>query len=317
MIVRLAALILLCTLGMGIGMDMGVSRAQAARRAESGTFIDLPKVSSSFMGPSHVTIWLPPGYARGKRRYGVVYMQDAENLFFLNTSNFKKIWAADRSVTRLTGDKTIAPVIIVGIFSHGVDRARTYMPQRIYDALSPALKAQANMFLKGPVRSDAYLRFLTGELKPMIDKRYRTLADRDHTAIMGSSMGALISLYAIAEYPQIFGMAGCVSTHWPLIDPTQVGPMQPELRAVWDRYLTERLGPPGGRHIWFDHGDQTLDQFYGPWQTAADATLIAIGWQPQRDFETRSYPGAAHEENAWAARLDEIFTWLLGPHDTE
>lgn len=288
--------------------------AQAARRDEGGTFIDLPRVASANIGTAHVTIWLPPGYARGKQRYGVVYMQDAENLFFLKLSNFKKAWAADRSVIRLTEDKAIDPVIIVGIFSHGIDRSRTYMPQRLYEAMSPALKAKADGFLSGPVRSDAYLKFLTAELKPMIDKRYRTRPDRDHTAIVGSSMGGLISLYAIAEYPDIFGLAGCVSTHWPLVDPARVGAVDPELRALWEHYLTDRLGPPVGRHIWFDHGDRTLDQYYGPWQAAADATLIRIGWQPQRDFETRSYPGAAHEENAWADRLDEVFGWLLGPH---
>ena len=293
---------------------MAAGGAHAAQPTAGGTFVDLPKVASSNIGAAHVTIWLPPGYARGKQRYGVVYMQDAENLFFIEKSNFKKVWAADKSVMRLVADKAIDPVIIVGIYSHGADRSRTYMPQRLYESLSPALKAQIGPFLNGPVRSDAYLKFLTAELKPMIDKRYRTLRDPAHTAIMGSSMGGLISLYAIAEYPQVFGLAGCVSTHWPLADPARVAGMQPELRAAWDRYLTDRLGAPAGRHIWFDHGDQTLDQYYAPWQQAADATLIRIGWQPQRDFETRSYPGAAHEESAWAARLDEIFGWLLAAH---
>lgn len=295
-------------------MLLAAGTSHAAKPSPDGSFVDIPALASSNIGAAHVTIWLPPGYGRGKQRYGVVYMQDAENLFFLDKSNFKKIWAADKSVMRLVADQTIDPVIIVGIYSHGVDRARTYLPQRLFDSLTPDMKAEITPFLKGPVRSDAYLRFLVSELKPMIDKRYRTRPDRDHTAIMGSSMGGLISLYAIAEYPQVFGMAGCVSTHWPLINPVLSDARRAELRVAWDKYLTDRLGPPDGRHIWFDHGDQTLDGFYGPWQTAADATLIRIGWQPQRDFETRSYPGTAHEENAWAARLDEIFGWLLGRH---
>ncbi len=306
MIARLIALFAAVLLGMG--------GAQAAKPVDQGSFVDLPKVASANIGSAHVTIWLPPGYARGKQRYGVVYMHDAENLFFLKKSNFNKIWAADKSVLRLVAAKQIDPVIIVGIYSHGVNRARTYMPQRLYESLSPAIKAYGQEFVRGPIRSDAYLKFLTAELKPMIDKRYRTKRDRDHTAIVGSSMGGLISLYAIAEYPRVFGMAGCVSTHWPLIDPIKADENRPELTAAWTKFLTERLGPPAGRHIWFDHGDQTLDQYYGAWQTTADATLIKIGWQPQRDFETRSYPGTAHEENAWNARMDEIFGWLLGPH---
>ncbi|OYY68113.1 alpha/beta hydrolase [Sphingomonas sp. 28-63-12] len=286
----------------------------AAKPGRGGSFVDLPKLASSNIGSAHVTIWLPPGYGRGKKRYGVVYMQDAENLFFLKKSNFNKVWAADKSVLRLVANKAIEPVIIVGIYSPGADRARTYLPQRLYESLTPGLKAEIDPLLKGRMQSDAYLRFLVSELKPIIDMRYRTLADRDHTAIMGSSMGALISLYAIAEYPGVFGLAACVSTHWPLVNPLLSDSRRGELRAAWDQYLTDHLGPPNGRRIWFDHGDQTLDGFYGPWQTAADVTLMRIGWQPQRDFETRSYPGAAHEENAWAARLDEIFGWLLGPH---
>lgn len=306
MIIRLIAL-----LGALLFATCG---AQAAKPGAGGTFVDLPKFGSANIGPSHVTIWLPPGYARGKQRYGVVYMHDAENLFFLKKSNFNKIWAADKSVMRLVAEQKIEPVIIVGIYSHGMDRPRTYMPQRVYEALSPAVRAYGQSFVQGPIRSDAYLKFLTGELKPMIDRRYRTKPDRDHTAIVGSSMGGLISLYAIAEYPQVFGKAGCVSTHWPLIDPIRADENRAEINAVWTNYLTERLGPAAGRHIWFDHGDQTLDQYYGPWQTAIDATLIRIGWRPLQDFETRSYPGTAHEENAWNARLDEIFGWLLGPH---
>ncbi|OYY92073.1 MAG: hypothetical protein B7Y45_00870 [Sphingomonas sp. 28-66-16] len=289
--------------------------AKAPTRTPTGHFVDLPAVKSTNIAPMHVAIWLPPRYAAGKKRYGVVYMQDAENLFFLDKSNFHKVWAADKSVLRLVATKAIDPVIIVGIYSPKGDRSRTYMPQKLYAALPPALKVKADAFMAGPNQSDAYLRFLTGELKPMIDRRYRTLGDPAHTVIAGSSMGALISLYALAEYPGVFGAAACVSTHWPLIDPAEAATFEPELLTVWQRYLTDRLGPPAGRHLWFDHGDQTLDRFYGRWQTQIDATLNQIGWRPHQDVETRSYPGAAHEENAWSARLDDVFGWLLGPHD--
>ncbi|MBY0583503.1 MAG: esterase family protein [Sphingomonas sp.] len=294
-------------------MLLSASSGQAAAQPV-GRFVDLPAVHSDNIGSAHVTIWLPPGYDRGHRRYGVVYMHDAENLFFVEKSNFNKIWAADKSVTRLTAAGAIDPVIIVGIYSAGKDRARTYLPQRLYDTLTPALRAKADGFANGPIRSDAYLKFLTAELKPMIDATYRTRPDRRHTAVIGSSMGGLISLYAIAEYPTVFGMAGCVSTHWPLFNPTEIGDLQPDLLAAWKSYLVERLGPPRGRRIWFDHGDQTLDQFYGPWQSQIDIVLDKMGWQLGRDRTSRIYPGAAHEENAWAARLDAVFGWLMARH---
>ena len=289
--------------------------ANARSVSADGSLVDLPKVVSSTMGSMHVTVWLPPGYARGRTRYGVVYMMDGENLFRAETSYANMVWAPDKAIVRLLAANAIDPVVIVGVHSPGRDRTRTFLPQRLYDSMFPPLKAHAGVALKGAIQSDAYLRFLTAELKPMIDKRFRTQRDRDHTTIMGSSLGGLIALYAIAEYPLVFGKAACLSTHWPLASPIMADPIRTALLDGWSQYLTDRLGPPDGRHIWFDHGDKTLDGFYGPWQTAIDSALIRVGWQPQRDFETRTYPGAGHDEASWGARLDEVFGWLLGPHD--
>ena len=81
--------------------------------------------------------------------------------------------------------------------------------------------------------------------------------------------------------------------------------------ALWKSYLTQHLGKPGGRRLWMDHGDKTLDAAYPAWQPLIDQDVAALGWKKGRDFESRVYPGAAHEENAWAARLDDIFGWLL------
>ncbi|MBA3879314.1 MULTISPECIES: alpha/beta hydrolase [Sphingomonas] len=285
--------------------------AKKAPVAATGNFVELPKVASTnLVEPAHVTIWLPPGYARGKARWPVIYMHDGQNVFFPKRSGYDKVWAADKAMLKLIADGETKGAIIVAV-DHQKARSRQYYPQALYPLLPAWAKADADQFNQGPIYSDGYLRFLVAELKPMIDKRYRTLPDPAHTMVAGSSMGGLISLYAITQYPSVFGAAACVSTHWPLSNPPLAEARRDELIALWGRFLTDRLGPPNGRRIWFDHGDKTLDQFYGPYQTAVDRTLINVGWQPQRDFEARSYPGAAHEENAWAARLPEIFGWLL------
>ncbi|OQW41421.1 MAG: hypothetical protein A4S12_08540 [Proteobacteria bacterium SG_bin5] len=297
------ALLLLLALLLGAG----AARAAPAR----GSFVDLPKlVTKNLPEPVHVTIWLPPGYARGKARYPVIYMHDGQNLFFPKLSGYNKVWAADKAMLALIAEGETKGAIIVGVW-HQRARAAQYFPRPIYDALPAALRAEADRFAGRPVYSDGYLRFLVEELKPLIDRRYRTLEDRGHTIVAGSSMGGLISLAAIARYPQVFGAAACVSTHWPLVAPDRAGQATPELGAIWDQFFTDKLGAPAGRRIWFDHGDQTLDQYYGPWQSRVDARLIGIGWRPGEDFETKAYPGTGHEENAWAARLPEIFAWLL------
>ncbi|MFN5778070.1 MAG: hypothetical protein ACK44O_01150, partial [Novosphingobium sp.] len=105
--------------------------------------------------------------------------------------------------------------------------------------------------------------------------------------------------------------AGCVSSHWPAADPTKVGPANPELIALWDGWFAARLGQPNGRRVWMDHGTATLDAFYAPYQQKIDARFAASGWQRGRDWESKVYEGAEHEENAWARRLPEVIGWLL------
>lgn len=277
---------------------------------DQGRFIEFAAVPTTHIAPPHVVVWLPPGYDTSKHRYGVVYMHDGQNLFFAARSNFNKVWAADKAALTLIAAHKVAPFIIVGIDQPGKDRARYYLPRAVYDRVSPDTQAKLDAFQSGPNLSDAYLDFIVHDLKPMIDTRFRTRPDRAHTTIVGSSMGGLISLYAIARFPDIFGQAGCVSTHLPLGDPTTLGAVNQNVIAAWGEFVRADLGAPQGRRIWFDHGDQTLDALYPPYQQALDADLIAAGWSADRDFVSKAYPGAAHEENAWAQRLPEIFAWL-------
>ncbi|VVT12809.1 conserved hypothetical protein [Sphingomonas sp. EC-HK361] len=283
-----------------------------AAAQDTGRFVEIAAVPTTNITPPHVVVWLPPGYDAAKRRYGVVYMHDGQNLFFLARSNFNKVWAADKSALRLIAAKRVDPFIIVGVDQPGEARYRQYFPQKLYAMASPKVRAGFDRLAKGPITGDAYLRFLTDDLKPMIDREFRTSPDPKHTAVIGSSMGGLISCYAFVEKPSVFGRAACVSTHWPLADPSDVGPFNPEITAIWKAYLTKSLGKPNGRRLWMDHGTETLDANYRPYQQAIDADLIALGWKRGRDFQSREYPGAAHEENAWAARMDDIFGFLLG-----
>jgi predicted alpha/beta superfamily hydrolase len=151
------------------------------------------------------------------------------------------------------------------------------------------------------IRSDAYLKFIVEELKPFVDRTYRTRPDRAHTSVMGSSMGGLISAYALCEYPEIFGGAGCVSTHWPTGD-----------GAVID-YLAQHLPKPGTHKLWFDYGTATLDAQYEPYQVRMDMVMQAAGYTPGRDWITRKFEGAEHSEKSWRDRLDLPLKFLLGP----
>ena len=290
---------------------MALAMALPAAAQPAGRFVDIPAVATTAIDPPHVTIWLPPGYDAARHRYGVVYMNDGQNVFFPARSGFDKVWAADKAVRTLVAAHRIAPVIVVAIDHPGAARYRQYFPQRLYTMAAAPLRAQFDRLAKGPITGDRYLAFLIRDLKPLVDRRFRTRADAAHTAIVGSSMGGLISCYAFIEHPEVFGRAACVSTHWPLADPADVGPFSAEVAGLWKAYLTRRLGKPAGRRLWMDHGTATLDAAYPPWQRAIDADVAALGWRRERDFASRAYPGAAHEENAWAARLPDMLAWLL------
>ena len=271
---------------------------------------------SAHVGEAKVSIWLPSGYEMGNRRYPVIYMHDGQNLFDPAVSAFKKVWAVDRAVEALAAAGAAEPAIIVGIWSPGAMRTRQYMPAAVYARLSDPLKLVLAGRLDDAPTSDAYLRFIVEELKPAIDATYRTRPDRASTSIMGSSMGGLISLYAIAEYPDVFGQAGCVSSHWPifLVAPGTSDLHRSEVMAAWTGYLAERLGPPAGRRIWFDHGTRELDAAYAPYQQAVDAQLAQMGWVAGRDMISRVYSGTGHNEESWARRLGDPLAFLLaGP----
>lgn len=285
---------------------------QEAWAQAEGSFVDLGAVPSKNIAPTKVTVWIPPGYNAGKQRYGVVYMHDGQNLFDPKRSGYNKVWAADKSALRLIASGKTKPFIIVGIDHPGDLRYRQYFPTPMLDLVPGDVREDIAKFATGPMTSNAYLQFLVSELKPLVDRRFRTKPGAKHTATVGSSMGGLISLYAVTAYPKVFGAAGAVSTHLPLAGPEWSEEKRATIIAGWDRYVREKLGKPKGRRIWFDHGTETLDAHYAPYQQALGRSLVANGWRRRgRDFSSRVYEGTPHEENAWAARMDDIFGWML------
>ena len=255
---------------------------------------------SQFVPARHVDVWLPDDYDKqSKTRYSVLYMHDGQNLFDPKTATAGQTWGVAEAVEQLMAAGTIRPTIIVGIFN-SQGRWPEYLPQRpLSHPNSAQLIERFQGFLPFPVSSDNYLKFLVEELKPFIDQTYRTQPTGDETFIMGSSMGGLISLYALCEYPNVFAGAGCLSTHWPAVE----GIILP--------YLADALPQPGQHKLYFDYGTETLDAWYEPLQKPVDALMQAKGYQPEQDWLTCRFEGAEHNEPAWRARVHLPLTFLL------
>lgn len=267
----------------------------------TGTVMRHPDFASRYIAPRHVDVWHPPDYLTDvTARYPVLYMHDGQNLFDPATSFIGVDWGMDEAMTRLNRDASLPGAMVVGIWNTP-QRHCEYMPQKpLCSAAGHALQAQFAQQYGGTPRSDAYLRFLVEELKPRIDAAYRTLPDREHTFIMGSSMGGLISLYALVEYPHVFGGAACLSTHWPIGEDVVL------------EYFGGALPKPGRHKLYFDFGTETLDAAYEPYQRRMDALLRAAGYTLGGDWVTRKFEGAEHSERAWRERVHIPLQFLLG-----
>jgi predicted alpha/beta superfamily hydrolase len=259
------------------------------------------------VAPRHVDVWLPRGYD-GTRPHAVLYMHDGQMLYDATTTWNQQSWDVAPTVQRLIDAGTLRETIVVGVWNTGPTRFNEYFPQGFVEHVPEGAARQVLMargFASRPPMADAYLRFLVDELKPAIDARYRTRPGREHTAVAGSSMGGLISLYALCEHPQVFGGAGCLSTHW-------IGGFErnAEIPAAGRAYLRRRLPAPGGHRIYMDRGTAELDALYDEAQAQVDALMRERGFAPPL-FVSRVFEGEGHNERAWARRLETPLRHLL------
>jgi predicted alpha/beta superfamily hydrolase len=240
-----------------------------------------------------VIVWLPPGYddaAAKDERYPVLYMHDGQNIFDAATS-FAGEWEVDETAARLIRAGRVPKLIIVGVYNNA-DRMSEYTPVRDAE--------------RGGGRGDEYLAFLVDTVKPFIDRTYRTQSDRAHTAIAGSSLGGLISLYAAAKRPDVFGAAGVIS---PALMWGERGVLS---------YVREHPPQPRPR-LWIDIGTaegraDPNDSSVSPWVADCRALVELLEKQGYRrgvDFAYEEITGGEHNERAWATRFERVLEFLM------
>ena len=293
---------------------LAASASAGLPQVSAGRIERIESMPSAFLPPRNVDVWLPPGYPQ-QAPYAVIYMHDGQMLFDPSETWNRQEWRADEVAAEVIRSGRTRPFIIVGVWNDPAARISEYFPQRAFEALSPesqqalfALKRGEEPFFSRPVDSDNYLKFLVEELKPRIDRTYAVDGSRESTVVMGSSMGGLISMYALSEYPQVFGAAACLSTHWP----GTVSPGDFSVAEAFFGYVDAHFPPPGPHRIYFDHGSETLDQHYAKLQQEIDRRLRARGYAFPRILSL-SFPGTDHSEQAWGARLHVPMQFLLPP----
>lgn len=295
--------LVLCTLSIHVNVN-----SQNILTGKTEHITDFP---SAFVAARNIDIWLPAGYTATKS-YAVLYMHDGQMLFDSTSTWNRQEWHVDEVMNELTGAGKIRDCVVVGIWNNGEYRHSEYYPQKSLDHLPASLKTRViNEQLMGKARADNYLKFIVKELKPFIDSHYATLPGEQNTFIMGSSMGSLISLYALCEYPMVFGGAACLSTHWVMEKPGYPGIINDvSIPESFRKYLRKKLPAPGNKKIYFDYGTATLDSLYKPHQILADAIMEKKGYTSE-NWITREFAGEDHSENAWSRRVHIPIEFLL------
>jgi predicted alpha/beta superfamily hydrolase len=271
----------------------------------TGTIKRFSNFKSKYVAPRHVDVWLPKGY-NTQQKYAVLYMNDGQMLFDTNQNTEHKEWKVDETLGALMKTGKIKKGIVVAVWNTD-KRAAEFLPQKPFLKMSKKTQEALKTQHKSEVISDNYLKFLVEEVKPFIDKTFSVNTDKQHTFIAGSSMGGLISLYALCEYPSVFGGAACLSTHW--LGATLENNI--EFREVYKTYLDIKLPALKTSKIYFDYGTVALDALYEPHQKVIDALMISKGFTV-KNWITKKFEGADHSEKSWAKRLDIPIVFLLG-----
>ncbi len=288
--------------------------AQSIPKVNKGSITRIENFNSKYVASRNIDIWLPQDY-NINNKYAVLYMQDGQMLYDSNTTWNKKCWMLQDAITKLTNENKINNVIVVGIWNGGERRHSEYFPQKPFQQLSKAQqevvyngvrKNNVSVFNNYELNADNYLKFIVEELKPFIDQKFSTHTNFTNTFIGGSSMGGLISMYAVCEYPKIFGGAICMSTHWPGIFEMENNPI-PE---AFINYLAFNLPRAKNHKIYFDCGDKTLDALYPPIQNKVDEVMRKKGYS-EKNWMTQYFPGQEHSEVAWSQRVEIPLSFML------
>lgn len=262
-------------------------------RVGAGTLERVEVVGGGVPGLNRdVLVWLPPGYADAAnktRSYPVLYLQDAQNVFD-KLPNVPGEWRADETAAALIQEGRIEPLIIVAVPHAGGLRAQEYLPIQAIDKVEP--------------RGAEYVSFLVNEVRPKIERLYRVKSGPEHTAIGGASLGAIISMEAATERPDVFGKALVESM-----------PLVMKDRAAFKHFSGKKTFPKrlaigmGGKESSSTGGSAGLDEQYVAGAQALEELARGKG------SEVRSFvdPGAPHDETAWAKRFGPALEFLFPP----
>jgi hypothetical protein len=302
----ISAFVYICTFSAyTVIAEKSVYTSNTAPMVSWGKCIRIDRFPSTFVQARTIDILLPQGY-NPQQTYHVIYMHDGQMLFDSTYTWNHQEWQIDEVFEQY--QDSLYETIIVGIWNNNEFRHAEYFPQK---ALAYMYDSTKSLFLsekfKGKALADNYLHFIVDELKPFIDNAFSVSKKPEHTMMMGSSMGGLISLYALCEYPNVFGAAAGLSTHW--IGTTSID--NGDIPRGLITYISNNLPKAElKRKFYTDHGTIGLDSLYPNWQTQIDSLFLSKGYD-HTQYMSAIFEDADHNEEAWSQRLYVPLLFLL------
>lgn len=278
----------------------------------SGELYRMENFETQYVSNRNVDVWKPNNFDPTKD-YQVLWMHDGQMLFDKNQTWNQQEWGIDENLTQLMKQEKIKPTIVVTTWNVSENRHANYFPEKPFHQLDSLTKKQLisynrensdRLFTQIP-NADDYLKFLVHEVKPKVEQRFKIEIDRSNTTVGGSSMGGLISFYAVTEYPDTFGNAICMSTHWPGGMPYDANPFP----TVFFDYLDEKLPELDQHKFYFDFGTATLDSLYPKYQKPVDQLFSSNGFD-ESNFRNLKFEGHEHKESYWQQRIGDAIYFI-------
>ena len=234
----------------------------------------------------------------------LIVTHDGQNIFDRKTATRGRTWKLAQTADRLSRASGVVPPAIIAVFHSGSKenawgRAHDLAPQEPFqNGLLVAQEKYRTVRLED-LSSNKYLETIVSTIIPTITKQIGFTPKRQHTALLGSSMGGLATLYGIGRHPEIFGAGLAFSPHWVIGE-------EPLVDAILGA-----LPKPGDHKIWMSRGTRALDGEYQRSQSYADTRMSDLGWQAGRDFLSKVYQGAWHNEPSWRRQAEDALRFWL------
>lgn len=265
-------------------------------------------IESGYLGGRKLSAYIPPHYFQSNKRFDVVYFHDGQMLFDSTTTWNHQSWELVEAMQKYLPNKN---VIIIGIENHPIRRYAEFFPSPIYNKLPSWIQTTlCDSLWNGKPCFDSYANALISDVFPLVENTWRVFQGGKHRAMVGSSLGGVVSFTFLLSFPSEVQDIACLSMHLPLIDSWKFKDRFKEpLSHSFNAFVKTNGKTLSKKNIYIDRGDLSLDAIYASYFPAFELALQSL--QKKNTVEVKLIENSGHSEDDWAKRIGPILNQLL------